>query len=218
METETISDNNHCMMRNQTTSTMDALEEQCGLGFIARIYRTTLLVWMVTALIVGDRFGLAAIVGLSMGTALAAGSLWVIELTVRVLLRPEVQIEARRFMVILFLKLPLLTTLMVGVVWTVMAGYANVFSFVGGIALVHAVIVLKAVGGWMVAGLSPEPRLTIREAWVPRVSAVPLSRAWRAPVGQREGAEAAVLGRADRSAPASPIWSERSPMAQPATD
>src|SRR6266536_2571240 len=123
MKTEMIADDNRCRMRNQTTAPSDALEEQCGLGFIARIYRTTLLVWVVTAIILADRFGPASFIGLSMGTAIAAGSLRLVELTVRVLLRPEVQVEARRFVLILFLKLPILTTIMVGVVWTVMTGY-----------------------------------------------------------------------------------------------
>src|SRR5437870_10625565 len=108
MKTETISDNNPGRMRHQTTANLDALDEQCGLAFIARIYRTSLLVWAVTALLIAGRFGLASFVGLSMGAAIALGSLRVIELTVRVLVRPEVQMDARRFMLILFLKLPLL--------------------------------------------------------------------------------------------------------------
>jgi hypothetical protein len=206
-----ISDDNRSRMRNQTTAPSDALEEQCGLGFIARIYRTTLLVWVVAAIILADRFGPASFIGLSMGTAIAAGSLRLVELTVRVLLRPEVQVEARRFVLILFLKLPILTTIMVGVVWTVMTGYANVFAFVGGVALVHAVIVLKAVGGWMVVSMPVEPRLAGAEVWVSRLWEAARTRTWEGPAKPSITAAPYVARRIS-------CWAEQPPVAEPAAD
>jgi len=152
------SDNNPHGMEIGGNTSEEALREQYGEGFIGRVYRTTLVVWAITALIVSGRFGPAALVGFTLGTAIALGSLRLIELTVRNLVRPDVQIQARWFRVLCLVKLPVLTIVMAGAAWAVMSGRANVFALVGGVALVHAVIFLKTVSGLLVASLPPLPR------------------------------------------------------------
>jgi hypothetical protein len=61
-------------------------------------------------------------------------------------------------MVLCLVKLPMLTVVLAGAAWAVMSGRANVFALVGGVALVQAVIFLKAVSGLLVASLPPLPR------------------------------------------------------------
>jgi len=158
MKIATNSDNNPFGMTNGCNTNDRALCEQYGEGFIGRVYRTALIAWAITALIVLDRFGLSAMVGLTLGTMLALGSLRIIELTVQSLIRPGVQIEAKWFTLLCFVKLPVLTAVMAGAVWAIVSGAANVFALVAGVAMVHAVILLKAVSGLLLAALPPLPR------------------------------------------------------------
>jgi hypothetical protein len=234
MKIETMVDSKLDTLRNRTTEPPDVLEEQWGLAFITRVYRTSLLVWAVMALLIGSRFGLASFIGLSIGAALALGSLRLIELTVRALVRPDAQVSTRQFTLVLFLKLPLLTVIMLGVVRAVMDGYANVFAFVGGVALVHAVIVLKAVGRWVIAPMPAEARLAAREPWVARLLAAaragahgpapegePVSLGGRRPSDRREPATGAQRRRGlaptgTHVTPVKPIWTEQPPLAESA--
>src|SRR5213083_2728467 len=98
------SDNNPFGMEIGSNTSEEALREQYGEGFIGRVYQTTLVVWAITALFVFGRIGLAALVGFTLGAAIALGSLRLIELTVRHLVRPDVQIKASWFRVLCVLK------------------------------------------------------------------------------------------------------------------
>src|SRR5437867_16879 len=114
------SDNNPHGMEIGGNTSEEALREQYGEGFLGRVYRTTLVVWAITALIVSGRTilwgiaGPAVLIGFTLGTAIALGSLRLIELTVRNLVRPDVQIQARRFRVLCLVKLPVLTVVLAG--------------------------------------------------------------------------------------------------------
>ncbi len=77
------------------------------------------------------------------------------------------------------LKLPLLTVALGAAVWAAMTGIANIFALVGGIVLVQAVIVLKAVGAWMLSAQTVRERqqAAARAKVVPKpVRTAPASR------------------------------------------
>lgn len=128
----------------------DAQDGLFSNGYLRRVYRTTLWVWAVVAVLLFVNQGLPAFLGLTMGTAISVGSLRLLELTVLLFLRPGVVTKPNQVAVLLNLKLPLLTVLLGGAVWASVIGVANIFALVGGIVLVQAVIVLKAVGAWLV--------------------------------------------------------------------
>jgi hypothetical protein len=135
-------------------------DEQDGLlsnGYLRRVYRTTLWAWAVLAAVLFTNQGLPAFLGLTMGTVIAVGSLRLLELTVLLFLRPGVVTRPNQVAVLLNLKLPLLTVLLAGAVWASMIGVANIFALVGGIVLVQGVIVLKAVGAWLLTIMPPVP-------------------------------------------------------------
>jgi hypothetical protein len=133
----------------------DAGEGLFGAGYLRRVYRTTGVAWAVLALLLLAHFGLSAFIGLSVGAAIAVGSLWVLEMTVLYLLHPGLNLTPRRIAVLLNLKLPALTVLLAGAMWAVTSGVANVFALFAGISLVQLVIVLKAVGAWLLTILPP---------------------------------------------------------------
>jgi hypothetical protein len=164
------SDHNPVVMKDVRSTREEALEAQYDEGFIGRVYRTTAVVWAVVAALVFAQFGTAAMVGLSLGTAIAVGSLRLIEVAVRCLLCPGMPTQPKHFTLFFFLKLPLLTVVMAGAVWIVLSGLANVFALVAGVAMVHGVIFLKAVGNLVVAALPAEER---RGTWslAPRTTA-----------------------------------------------
>jgi hypothetical protein len=140
-------------MKLASSTNEKALEGQYDDGFIGRVYRTTAVVWALMAALIYSHSGVEALLGLSIGAAISLGSLRLIELAVRHLLCPGMPTRARHFTLLFLLKLPLLTVVMAGAVWVVMIGLANVFALVGGVALVHGVILLKALGNLVVAAL-----------------------------------------------------------------
>jgi hypothetical protein len=140
-------------------------DEQDGLlsnGYLRRVYRTTLWAWAVLAAVLFTNQGLPAFLGLTMGTVIAVGSLRLLELTVLLFLRPGVVTRPNQVAVLLNLKLPLLTVLLAGAVWASMVGVANIFALVGGIVLVQGVIVLKAVGAWLLTIMPPAAVPTVQ--------------------------------------------------------
>jgi hypothetical protein len=205
MKTETNIDNNLLVTAVDNRFDKGALEGQYGAGFIGRVYRTTLVAWATVALLLFNHYGLAAVLGLSIGTAVSLGSLYSVELTVRLLTRPGVHAGGRYFTLLLFLKLPLLTAVMAAAVWAVLSGVANVFTLVAGVALVHGVILLKAVGGVVVAGVAPEAKVGTRRPLVQRLTAARLAHTGR---GQS----------ARRPATLATVWHDRSREPQPASD
>jgi hypothetical protein len=126
-------------------------------GFIRRIYRTSFLVYVVVACYVAAYLGSAAWLGLTAGVALALGSLRLIEWSVGRFVtalsgkdRPARGAVSRAMLWTASAgKYLQLAAAVAAAVWAANAGYLNVIAFVGGILLVHTVIVLKAVGAWM---------------------------------------------------------------------
>lgn len=130
-------------------------------GFIQDVYRTSSWTYAVVALCVFSYLGAPALLGLTAGVALALGSLRLIEWSVHrftAVVRGEVPAPRAVARSLLWLvgagKYLLLALAIAGVVRAAEAGYLNLLAFVGGILLVHAVIVLQAIGAW----LFPDPR------------------------------------------------------------
>lgn len=133
------------------------------LGFIREVYRTSAWVYAVTGVLVLGYAGTSAWIGLSAGAALAIGSLWLIEWSVTRFVGATMTTEGRTahksgppsvlgrsaLVVVGGGKYLLLGLAVAGVVGLSKSGSLNLIAFVGGIALIHAVIVLKAVGAWL---------------------------------------------------------------------
>jgi hypothetical protein len=157
MKTIARSDNNRSVMTLDTLPTRETLEEQYGEGYFGRVYRTSLLVFAIAAVLVWSRGSLPGLIGLSYGAAISLGSLRAIEIVVRGLFRPEVRLNRRIMVALMIVKLPLLALVLGGAAWMVAEQIANPFALVGGVALVQAVMFLKAVGSLLVSSPTAEP-------------------------------------------------------------
>jgi hypothetical protein len=142
----------------------NALEELYGEGYFGRVYRTSLAVFVLVALMVAGRGGLPAVIGYSYGAAVSLGSLKLIELMVRWFLRPELPWNRARVSLLMVLKLPFLTVILAGAAWMSVHGVANVFALVGGLGLAPAVIFLKTAGAGLLNVLPSLPVPTARTA------------------------------------------------------
>ena len=132
-------------------------EEQYDEGYFGRVYRTSVVVFGIAAVMLYGRGGLPALIGFTYGAAVSLASLRAIELFARHFLRPERHLKRARVAMLMVLKLPVLGLVLSGAAWLAAHQVANVFALVGGVALVQTVIFLKTVGAALVAALSPEP-------------------------------------------------------------
>ncbi len=139
------------------TAHKDTLEDQYGEGYFHRVYRTSLIAFVVLTALAWGRGGLPAVIGLSYGAVLSLGGLRAIEFVVRGLFRPGVRLNPRWIVALMVLKLPLLTLALGGAAWMVVRQIANPFALVGGVALVQAVMFLKAVGSLLVSSHAVQP-------------------------------------------------------------
>lgn len=135
----------------------NALEELYGDGYFGRVYRTSLIVFALVALMLAGRAGLPALIGFSYGAAVSLGSLKLVELMVRWVLRPDLPWNRARMSVLMMLKLPFLTVIIAGAAWMAVHGIANVFALVGGLAMAPAVIFLKTAGAGLLTVLPEQP-------------------------------------------------------------
>jgi hypothetical protein len=134
-------------------------------GFVRRVYRTSVIVYAVVGVYVLGYAGVSAWSGLTAGVALALGSLRLIEWSVAwfvSLLSAPAGAEGPHgagassaagrgaLLVIAGAKYALLGLVVASVVWLAGKEFLSLPAFVGGVALVHAVIALKAVGAWLV--------------------------------------------------------------------
>src|SRR2546423_1014301 len=102
------SGNNRIVVTLGTSPTKNTLEEQYGEGYFGRVYRTSMLAFLVLAALVWSRGGLPGLIGLSYGAALSLGGVRAIEIMVRGLFRPGVRWNPRWIVALMLLKLPLL--------------------------------------------------------------------------------------------------------------
>jgi hypothetical protein len=165
MKSSANSDNNRSVMKIDPCPSKEALDEPYGDGYFTRVYRTSLVVFAMAALLVCGRGSLPGLIGLSYGAAVSFGSLRAIEMIVRGFFRPGVRWKQRQVAALMVLKLPVLSVALAGAAWLTVQHLANAFALVGGLALVHAVIVLKAVGSVLVSAL-PEQPAHVSAAWM----------------------------------------------------
>ena len=145
-------------MKIDLSTGKDALQELYGEGYFGRVYRTSLAVFALIAMMVAVAGrGLPALVGFSYGAVVSLGSLKLIEWMVRWFLRPELPWNRARVSLLMVLKLPLLTVILAGAAWLSVHGIANVFALVGGLALAPAVIFLKTAGAGLLTALPDQP-------------------------------------------------------------
>jgi hypothetical protein len=144
-------------------------------GFIGRVYRTSAVVYAIVSLYVWSYAGIASFLGLTAGVAMALLSLRSIEWSAKRFLAQARQTpDARRqtpvragasspwrlasgplasgWWGIALGKYLIFALLVAGIVRASEARYLNLIAFLGGFALVHAVIVLKAIGASWVTG------------------------------------------------------------------
>jgi hypothetical protein len=159
-------------------------EEEYRAGYFGGIYRASLLIFAIAAAIFVVASGIPGLIGVCYGALVSLLSLRVLELIVRRFLRPGDPLNGVRLAIVLILKLPVLGVVLCGAVWLVVHQFANVFAVVGGVALVSAVIFLKAAELLLVSLLPPAPRPA--QAPVHRVGPnppalrrIPLTRSWK---------------------------------------
>jgi hypothetical protein len=180
MKTGANLDHNRLVKANDKSPGNDALDEQYGEGYFSRVYRTSLIVFAVAAALVSGRGGWPALIGLTYGAAISLGGLRAIEIVVRGLFRPGVRLNPKWVTALMVLKLPLLSIVLAGAAWLSVHHLANPFALVGGLALVQAVIFLKAVGSLLVSAL-PAPAATVSTSWMraePWPTAAARARTW----------------------------------------
>jgi hypothetical protein len=154
-------------MKIDNCPSKEALDEQYGEGYFTRVYRTSMVVFAMAAVLVCGRGSLPGLIGLSYGAAISLGSLRAIEIFVRGFFRPGARRNQRQVVALMVLKLPVLSVVLAGAAWLAVQHLANAFALVGGVALVHAVIVLKAVGALLVSALPAEPaRVRVSAPWM----------------------------------------------------
>jgi hypothetical protein len=139
-------------------------------GFIGRVYRTSAVVYAIVSLYVWSYTGIAGFLGLTAGVAMALLSLRSIEWSAKRFLaalgdgatggRGD-RATGRNLAVsprlvpwwgIALGKYLIFALLVAGIVRASEARSLNLIAFLGGFALVHAVIVLKAIGASWVTG------------------------------------------------------------------
>jgi hypothetical protein len=126
-------------MRNKT---------EIDVGFIGRVYRTSVIVYAIVSVYVLAHLGVPGWLGLTAGVGLALLSLRTIEWCAKRFLAPQDASRRRSFpwWGVAIGKYLVFAVIVAGIVRAAQVQYLNLFAFLGGFALVHAVIVLKAIG------------------------------------------------------------------------
>ncbi len=112
-------------------------------GFIRRTYRTSAWVLLLTVLYLMGFGAFQAAWSVAAGTGLALLVLFAFEWVVRGLFAPGRRPPNWLMLQVALVKLPLLSLVLYLVVHS---GWFHLGAFAGGVALVHAVIFLKALG------------------------------------------------------------------------
>ena len=115
-------------------------------GFIARVYRTSAYVWAFGAMVAWSVAGPYAALGWTVGSAISVGLLVAIEWIVRRAVRPG-NLRAKKVLTnAALLHWPIILMLLAAAVWLGGRRVAYIIAFAAGLGLVQAVIVLKAIG------------------------------------------------------------------------
>lgn len=115
-------------------------------GFLARVYKTSAVVWAFGALVAWGVAGLHAALGWSLGCALSVGVLAGTEWIVRRAIRPGNTRARRTLGNAAALHWPAILVFAGFAVWLGRGQAAYLIAFIAGLGLVQAVIALKALG------------------------------------------------------------------------
>jgi hypothetical protein len=118
--------------------------------FIARVCRTSVVVWAFGAMAAWCVAGPYAALGWTFGSAISVGLLAAIDWMVRRTMRPGDARAGKKLMKAAALHWPIILMLLAGAVYLSGRRVAYIVAFVAGLGLAQAVIVLKAVGQLLV--------------------------------------------------------------------
>lgn len=121
-------------------------------GFFRKSYLRATQVTVVAALMLSGMDQAAAALGLICGAGVALFSTWTTEVMVRLLFRGG-SFAGVKLAIGAIIKMPFLLTGLVGVAWAAYNGHLNPFGVVGGVLLVHGVM-LGVVLGTAAAGVA----------------------------------------------------------------
>jgi len=114
-------------------------------SFFYRVYRTSLWVTGLIALILLEWQGWRLSLGLITGAIVSMVSLISVEWTVRLLFRGG-GFAGAKLVFAAVIKYPFLLMLLLGTAWASYHRHINVFAVVGGVVLIHVVMVCKLLG------------------------------------------------------------------------
>ena len=121
--------------------------------FMPRMYQRATMIGfaaVITSLLLDQK---QVALGLAAGLALALFSTWTIEMAVRLMSRVGA-LGPAGLLVAGFVKLPMLGGALLGVAWAGYNGHLNVFAAVGGMLIVHAVMLTMFIAAGVSAGPS----------------------------------------------------------------
>lgn len=123
------------------------MNKQLDIGFIKRVYRMSIIFWLVSLLFCWGLKSWQAAVGVTVGFVISVGSLMILERVVTTLFTPE-QVSGggkpvKRLMIVALLKYFVIGVLL----WVSLAGkYADPIGIAVGVSLPYIVIMLKTLG------------------------------------------------------------------------
>jgi len=115
-----------------------------GLDFIHRVYRTSLILVLLGALFIWERFRAPAALGWLIGSLLSLAMLASLEWSIRRFIKPGS--TAQPLVGLSLLKVPLAGIVLILVFLAAKRGWVNPFWLLPGFALPHAVVALKFLG------------------------------------------------------------------------
>lgn len=129
------------------------------LDFFRRVYRTTLLLLVLLTVTVWAQVGPASAIGLMVGCGVSLGALAILEWSVRRHLRPGKK-SAAMLLGASVGKLFGITLILVLALYAAQRGWISLLWLVPGVALPHAVVILKLAGRKLTERLgdAPDPR------------------------------------------------------------
>jgi hypothetical protein len=120
------------------------------LSFIHRVYRTSIIVGIIAALLIWERFGPRAAMGWSLGSTLSLFALAMLEWSVRRYIQPGA--KSMRSLIVVSLAKTLLMFVVLGLSYVAATnGWLSLLWVLPGFMLPHLIIGLKFVGQKVVA-------------------------------------------------------------------
>lgn len=115
-------------------------------GFIARVFRTSAVVFAFGVLAFWSTLGWRAALGWAIGSAISLGLLAGIQWAVRQYARPGNPRAKKSLTIVALLHWPVLAAILAAAVWYGRGRFSYIIAFCAGLVLTQAVIVLKVLG------------------------------------------------------------------------